>query len=205
MGWDGVFNQRTFHRGVEIAGPPGPLGHGHLRTDPRCVFEMIGCFGPAQFLEDRLKSEQTGPNDQHGFQLIQHVCFHNIWHIPCTSTFRMYIWQIEWSDMCNWAQDAFSPVIIRYQFQGKKKLNWFRFQGKKMKWWCKLYLKWPIAWKTYPKIEWIPIPRESVSSPALRLTASSTGHLCNENVFSRFIETNCVQWIQVHLLWTLNK
>ncbi len=27
-------------RGVEIAGPPGPLGHRHLRTDPRCVLPV---------------------------------------------------------------------------------------------------------------------------------------------------------------------
>ncbi len=27
-------------RGVEIAGPPGPLGHGNLRTDPRCVLPV---------------------------------------------------------------------------------------------------------------------------------------------------------------------
>ncbi len=37
-------------------------------------FEMIGWFGPAHFLEDRLKN---GPNDRHGFQRIQHVC--NVW------------------------------------------------------------------------------------------------------------------------------
>ncbi len=27
-------------RGVEIASPPSPLGNGHLRTEPRCVFPV---------------------------------------------------------------------------------------------------------------------------------------------------------------------
>ena len=33
--------------------------------------------------------------------------------------------------------------------------------------------------------------------PLLGLTASSTGHICNEDIFARFIETNCMQWIPV--------
>ncbi len=41
-------------------------------------------------------------------------------------------------------------------------------------------------------------PKMAKNKQALWLTASSTGHLCNEDVFSRFIETNCVRWIQVH-------
>ena len=37
----------------------------------------------------------------------------------------------------------------------------------------------------------------------LRLTVSSTGHICNEDIFARFKETNFVQWIctWVTLTW----
>ena len=42
------------------------------------------------------------------------------------------------------------------------------------------------------------IKKGEVLENVYRLTASSTSHLCNEDVFSRFIEMNCVHGIQVH-------
>ena len=32
-----------------------------------------------------------------------------------------------------------------------------------------------------------------------RLTASSTGHICNDDIFARSIEMKCVQWILVRM------
>ena len=39
----------------------------------------------------------------------------------------------------------------------------------------------------------------------LWLTASSTGHFCNEDIFSRCLETKCMQWVLLHMSVPLYK
>ena len=89
---------RQVDRGVEISGPPGPLGHGHLRTDPTCVLpvQMSGKALEAPKDQKIHISASICPTEKYNLsnciRISQATHFHT--HLKVLHSFS--VWNLKW-------------------------------------------------------------------------------------------------------------